>query len=98
MTINMAGDSNGLVSQSSGRTIPAINTKPQSGTPGWSISTDNSEWQSVPTATNQGLLLYSNAQSGQTTTNLPVTYGFSTTESTVADTYQGQVVYTLVGI
>ena len=98
LTINMAGDSNGLVSQSSGRTIPAINTKPQSGTPGWSISTDNSEWQAVPTATGQGLLLYSNAQSGQTTTNLPVTYGFSTTESTVADTYQGQVVYTLVGI
>ena len=98
LTINMAGDSNDLVGQSSGRTIPAINAKPRSGTTGWSISTDNSEWQSVPTATNQGLLLYSNAQSGQTTTNLPVTYGFSTTESTVADTYQGQVVYTLVGI
>ena len=97
LTIQMVGDSNSLIGKSTNQAIPAINTQPTKGTLGWSISTNNTTWQAVPPATSLGLLLHSDTQSGQTTTTLPITYSFSTTQSTLADTYQGQIVYTLVG-
>ena len=97
LTIQMVGDSNSLIGKSTNQAIPAINTQPTKGTLGWSISTNNTTWQAVPPATSLPLLLQANDQGGQITTTLPITYSFSTTKSTLADTYQGQIVYTLVG-
>ena len=95
---NTDTNTNSLIGQSTGQTIPAITTKPTAGQLGWAVSLDSgSTWQAMPRAGTSPITIRSYTTGGldDYTTNL--TYGISTTTSTIADTYTGQVIYTVVG-
>ena len=92
-------------SDNTNRLIPAINTTPTAGLTGWAISLDttnaNPTWQAVPAIdsdTDQPTLplaIYQTGGNGPTSLKLPIAYGVSTSQNTIADTYRAEVVYTL---
>ena len=92
-------------SDNTNRLIPAINTTPTAGLTGWAISLDttnaNPTWQAVPAIdsdTDQPTLplaIYQTDGNGPKSLRLPIAYGVSTSQNTVADTYRAEVVYTL---
>lgn len=87
------------------RLIPAINTTPTAGLTGWAISLDTTNadptWQAVPAIdsdTDQPTLplsIYQTDGNGPKSLRLPIAYGVSTSQNTIADTYRAEVVYTL---
>lgn len=87
------------------RLIPAINTTPTAGLTGWAISLDatnaNPTWQAVPAINPDAdqltlpLSIYQTDGNGPKSLRLPIAYGVSTGQNTIADTYRAEVVYTL---
>ena len=108
VTMQVKGSSNSLLPVSTNNTnrlIPAINTTPTAGLTGWAISLDttnaNPTWQAVPAIdsdTDQPTLplaIYQTDGNGPKSLRLPIAYGVSTGQNTIADTYRAEVVYTL---
>ena len=96
LTMNVAGATNDLTGQTNpANIIPAINGKPTRGTKGWAVSLDSQgAWQAIPTDTNP-LTIKQMAIKGQDNFTKDITYGISTSQSTIADTYRVGIVYTL---
>ena len=92
-------------SDNTNRLIPAINTTPTAGLTGWAISLDatntNPTWQAVPAIDSDTdqlalpLSIYQTDGNGPKSLRLPIAYGVSTSQNTIADTYRAEVVYTL---
>ena len=92
-------------SDNTNRLIPAINTTPTAGLTGWAISLDatnaNPTWQAVPAINPDAdqstlpLSIYQTDGNGPASLKLPIAYGVSTSQNTIADTYRAEVVYTL---
>ena len=108
VTMQVKGSSNSLLpisTNNTNRLIPAINTTPTAGLTGWAISLDttnaNPTWQAVPAIdsdTDQPTLplaIYQTDGNGPKSLRLPIAYGVSISQNTIADTYRAEVVYTL---
>ena len=107
VSINNASNANNTnnTNDNTNRLIPAINTTPTAGLTGWAISLDTTNadpaWQAVPAIdsdTDQPTLplaIYQTDGNGPKSLRLPIAYGVSTSQNTIADTYRAEVVYTL---
>ena len=107
ISTNNASNANNIndTNDNTNRLIPAINTTPTAGLTGWAISLDTTNadpaWQAVPAIdsdTDQPTLplsIYQTDGNGPKSLRLPIAYGVSTSQNTIADTYRAEVVYTL---